>query len=74
MVYKICLIYIDDILTFGKSFEGMCLNLDKVSGRIGDKGESIDMGKSRFLAKEIDFWAIRWEILEWRPRVRMSTR
>jgi hypothetical protein len=33
----------------------MCVNLDKVLSRIGDKGWSIDLGKSRFLTKEIDF-------------------
>jgi hypothetical protein len=33
----------------------MCVNLEKVLGRIEDAGGSIDLCKSRFLANEIDF-------------------
>jgi hypothetical protein len=55
ILYKICLVHINDIFIFRKSFEEMCLNLDNVLGRIGVEGGSIDLCRSRFLAKEVDF-------------------
>jgi hypothetical protein len=48
-------VYVDDILIFGDSIEVMIANLDAVLGRISHEGGSIDLGRSKFLAEEIDF-------------------
>jgi hypothetical protein len=54
-LYKRCLIYIDDIIIFGKTFAEMCYNLNVVLQCLAKAGASIDLGKSRFLATEIEF-------------------
>jgi hypothetical protein len=52
---KRCLIYIDDIIVFGKTFEEMCENLKLILQDLADAGASIDLSKSTFLATEIKF-------------------
>jgi Reverse transcriptase (RNA-dependent DNA polymerase) len=55
LLEKHCLVYVDDVLIFGKTFNHMLESLDLVLGRINKDRGSIDLGKSRFLAEEIDF-------------------
>jgi Reverse transcriptase (RNA-dependent DNA polymerase) len=55
LINRCCSVYIDDILIFGDSIEVMIANLDAVLGIISHEGGSIDLGKSKFLAEEIDF-------------------
>jgi Reverse transcriptase (RNA-dependent DNA polymerase) len=55
LINRCCLVHVDDILIFGNSIEVMIANLDAVFGRISHEGGSIDLGKSKFLAEEIDF-------------------
>jgi Reverse transcriptase (RNA-dependent DNA polymerase) len=55
LINKNCLVYVDDILIFALTFEKLLTNLDDVIGCISSKGGSIDLGKSKFLAEEIDF-------------------
>jgi Reverse transcriptase (RNA-dependent DNA polymerase) len=55
LINRCCLVYIDDIIIFGDSIEVMIANLDAVLGRISREGGSIELGKSKFLAEEIDF-------------------
>jgi transposase InsO family protein len=52
---KRCLVYIDDIIVFGKTFEELTENLKLIMQDLADAGASIDLGKSTFLAKEIKF-------------------
>jgi Reverse transcriptase (RNA-dependent DNA polymerase) len=55
LINRCCLVYVDDILIFGNSIEVMIDNLDAVLRRKSNKGGSINLGKSKFLAEEIDF-------------------
>jgi Reverse transcriptase (RNA-dependent DNA polymerase) len=55
LIEKHCLVYVDDALIFGKTFNHMLESLDLVLDRINKEGGSKDFGKSRFLAEEIDF-------------------
>jgi hypothetical protein len=52
---KRCLVYIDDVIVFGKSFAEMCENLQLILQDLADAGASIDLSKSTFLATEIKF-------------------
>jgi RNase H-like domain found in reverse transcriptase/Reverse transcriptase (RNA-dependent DNA polymerase)/Integrase zinc binding domain/Integrase core domain len=55
LINRSCLVYVDDILIFAETFDKFLINLDEVIGRISIEGGSIDLGKSKFLAEEIDF-------------------
>jgi hypothetical protein len=44
------MVYVDDILIFGKSIDRLPSNLDAVLERISSEGGSINLGKSKFLA------------------------
>jgi Reverse transcriptase (RNA-dependent DNA polymerase) len=55
LINKSCLVFVDDILIFVATFDKLLIYLDDVIGRISSEGGSIDLGKSKFLAKEIDF-------------------
>jgi Reverse transcriptase (RNA-dependent DNA polymerase) len=55
LINRCCLVYDDDILIFGESIKKLLKNLDAVLERISSEGGSIDLGKSKFLAEEIDF-------------------
>lgn len=52
LVGKICLVYLDDIIVFGKTFAEFITNLDQVLCRLADAGASISLSKSQFLARE----------------------
>jgi Reverse transcriptase (RNA-dependent DNA polymerase)/RNase H-like domain found in reverse transcriptase len=55
LINRSCLVYVDDILIFEESIEKLLNNLAAVLERISSEGGSIDLGKSKFLAEEIDF-------------------
>jgi Reverse transcriptase (RNA-dependent DNA polymerase) len=55
LINRCCLVCVDDILIFGDSIEVMIANPDAVLERIPHEGGSINLGKSKFLAEEIDF-------------------
>jgi hypothetical protein len=55
LVWKCCLVYLDDIIIFGKDFETFAANLDQVLSRLAHAGASISIEKSQFLAKEVKF-------------------
>jgi hypothetical protein len=55
LVWKACLVYLDDIIIFGPDFETFLANLTKVFERLAQAGASISLDKSRFLAKEVKF-------------------
>jgi hypothetical protein len=56
-----CLRYINDIWVFRKSLHKVCAELDKVLEMITDEGGSMDLGKSRFLANNINLIGIKVE-------------
>jgi Reverse transcriptase (RNA-dependent DNA polymerase) len=55
LINRRCLVYVDDILIYGESFEKLLSNLEAVLERISSEGGSIDLGKSKFLGEEINF-------------------
>jgi hypothetical protein len=52
-IEKHCLVIVDDVLILSKTFDHMLERLDLVLGRINKEGGSINLRKSRFLAKEM---------------------
>ena len=53
--WDICLIYMDDIIVFGKSFEDMLKNLDVVFSRLAAAGLKLKAKKSNLFAKQVEF-------------------
>ena len=53
--YEVALVYLDDIIIFGKSFEEHLNCLDLVLGRLKDAGLKIKGSKCRILQKKIHF-------------------
>jgi hypothetical protein len=54
-INRCCLVYVYDILIFSYSIEVMIANPDALLGRIFHEGGSINPGKLKLLAEEIDF-------------------
>jgi Reverse transcriptase (RNA-dependent DNA polymerase) len=50
LIEKHCIVYVDDVSIFSKTFNHMLESLDLVLRRINKEGRSIDLTKSRFLA------------------------
>ena len=53
--WQICLIYLDDIIIFGKTFEDMINNLDKVLNQLKSAGLKLKPRKCQLFAKEVEF-------------------
>ena len=53
--WKICLIYLDDIIVIGKTFEDMINNLDCVFKRFEDSGLKLKPGKCQLFRREVEF-------------------
>jgi hypothetical protein len=55
LTWKQCLVYIDDVLVFARSFEEHCERLDAVLGRIQDAGLKLKPGKCEFGTSEVNY-------------------
>jgi transposase InsO family protein len=55
LIWKICLVYLDDIIIFGPDFATFLANLRLVLERLAAAGASISLKKSKFLAHEVKF-------------------
>ncbi|MCG7876305.1 MAG: RNA-directed DNA polymerase, partial [Candidatus Thiodiazotropha endolucinida] len=53
--WQICLIYLDDIIVTGKTFEDMVNNLDQVFNRLSDANLKLKPRKCRLFAREVEF-------------------
>ena len=53
--WKICLIYLDDIIVTGKNFEDMIKNLDEVQHKLKGAGLKLKARKCQLFAKQVDF-------------------
>ena len=53
--WQICLIYLDDIIIFGKTFSEMIKNLDMVLERFAQAGLKLKSQKCQLFKKEVDF-------------------
>lgn len=52
---KICYVYIDDVIIFGKTLEETLKNLEVILKALNDANLKIQLDKSEFLHKEIEF-------------------
>ena len=52
---KICYVYIDDVIVFGKTLEEAVYNLELVLNALNKAGLKVQLDKSEFLKKEIEF-------------------
>lgn len=52
---KICYVYIDDVIVFGKNIQDHCKNLNTILKTLNESGLKIQLDKSEFLHREIDF-------------------
>lgn len=55
LVNECCLVYLDDIIIFGPSLQQHLINLKKVFTRIRDCNFKIQLDKSEFLRKEVEY-------------------
>jgi len=53
-LFKICLVYLDDVIIFGKSFEEMLSNLEKIFRRLREANLTINPQKCIFFNKKIN--------------------
>ena len=53
--WQICLIYLDDIIIFGKTFSKMIKNLDMVLERFAQAELKLKSQKCQLFKKEVDF-------------------
>ena len=53
--WQICLIYLDDIIIFGKTFAEMIHNLDTVLARFAQAGLKLKSQKCQLFKREVDF-------------------
>jgi len=53
--WKICLIYLDDIIVVGKTFEDMINNLDKVLGRLAEYSLKLKPRKCQLFRAEVEY-------------------
>ena len=51
--FETCLVYLDDIIVFGKTFEEMVVNLSKVLNRLETAGLKL---KCVLFARQVNFW------------------
>ncbi|MCO5760238.1 MAG: reverse transcriptase domain-containing protein, partial [Chromatiaceae bacterium] len=55
LIWKSCLVYLDDIIIFGKDFQTFAANLERVIAKLAEAGAAISIDKSCFLATETKF-------------------
>ncbi|HLP96810.1 MAG TPA: reverse transcriptase family protein, partial [Sideroxyarcus sp.] len=55
LIWKCCLVYLDDIIVFGADFPTFLANLKMVIERLAAAGASISLDKSNFLATQVKF-------------------
>lgn len=55
LTWKICLVYLDDILVMGKSFDDHLKNLEEVFARIGDANLKLNPKKCLLFQKQVEF-------------------
>ncbi|MCO5762876.1 MAG: reverse transcriptase [Chromatiaceae bacterium] len=55
LVWKACLVYLDDIIIFGRDFSTFASNLQQVIAKLAAAGAAISIDKSCFLAQETKF-------------------
>ena len=55
LISKICFVYLDDVIVFGKSFEEMISNLREVFLRLREANLKINPKKCTFLSKEVKY-------------------
>ena len=53
--WQVCLIYLDDVIVIGKTFENMIQNLDMVLQKMKDAGLKLKPRKCHLFAKEVEF-------------------
>ena len=53
--WQICLIYLDDIIVIGRTFEDKINNLDKVLTKLRDAGLKLKSRKCQLFAREVEF-------------------
>jgi hypothetical protein len=53
--WEICLIYLDDIIIAGRTFEDMMVNLEKVFDRLAQAGLKLKAKKCHLFAKQVNF-------------------
>jgi len=54
-LFKICLVYLDDVIIFSKSFEEILLNLEKIFYRLKQANLKINPKKCVFFNKKINY-------------------
>ena len=57
--YKICLVYIDDIIVFGSTFEDTLHNLEQVFQKLEEAGLKLKAKKCNLFKKEVLFLGYR---------------
>ena len=55
LYWQICIIYLDDIIIFGKTFAEMIQNLDMVFARLTEAGLKLQSKKCQLFKKEVEF-------------------
>ena len=50
-----CLVYLDDIIVLGKSFENMMQNLETVFNRLASSGLKLKAKKCNLFAQEVEY-------------------
>ena len=53
--WQICLIYLDDIIVHGESFEAMLTNLDTVLSKLQEAGLKLKPRKCQLFKKEVEY-------------------
>lgn len=53
--YEICLVYLDDVIVIGKTFDDMISNLDKGFARLSSTGLKLKAKKCSLCAKQVLF-------------------
>ena len=53
--WQICLIYLDDIIVHGESFEAMLTNLDSVLSKLHEAGLKLKPRKCQLFQKEVEY-------------------
>ena len=54
-LWKKCLVYLDDVIVFGKSFQDCLSNLDEIIGRIHSNGLKLNIKKCKIFQKSITY-------------------
>lgn len=55
LIFQVMLVYLDDILVYGSSFQEHLARLDQVFSRLGEAGLKLKPSKCKFLRKEVAY-------------------